>query len=104
MEMGPASTIPPSACICCHRIRGMEFSTTIPLLLLRGKPMNPMRKPALDNSTVMIDEINLLKEKLTEKEKQLDMVREENELLKKKMKEAAVKSASFLVMEEESAL
>nr|DAD18298.1 TPA_asm: hypothetical protein HUJ06_019761 [Nelumbo nucifera] len=63
--------------------------------LLQGKPMNPMRKPALDNLTVMIDEINLLKEKLTKKEKQLDMVREENELLKKKVKKATVKYASF---------
>ncbi|XP_010279620.1 PREDICTED: interactor of constitutive active ROPs 4-like [Nelumbo nucifera] len=61
-------------------------------------------KPALDNSAVMNDEINLLKEKLAEKEKQLEMIREENELLKKKVKEAAVESASFLVMEEESAL
>nr|DAD34161.1 TPA_asm: hypothetical protein HUJ06_004801 [Nelumbo nucifera] len=46
--------------------------------------MNPMRKSALDNLVVMIDEISLLKEKLTEKEKQLEMAREENELLKKK--------------------
>ncbi|XP_010274840.1 PREDICTED: interactor of constitutive active ROPs 1-like [Nelumbo nucifera] len=61
-------------------------------------------KPPSDDWGLVSAEIMLLKEKLAEKEKQLEVVREENELLKRKVKEAAVESAAFLVMEEETAL
>ncbi|XP_042520618.1 interactor of constitutive active ROPs 4 [Macadamia integrifolia] len=61
-------------------------------------------KPSPDNSAQLKEEINSLNEKLTEKVKELEISREENERLKRQAKEAGAKAASALANEEESIL
>ncbi|KAJ4976920.1 hypothetical protein NE237_002026 [Protea cynaroides] len=58
----------------------------------------------LEKSALLKEEIDSLNEKLREKEKDLELSREENERLKKQAKDAGAKAALALAKEEESAL
>ncbi|XP_043688100.1 interactor of constitutive active ROPs 4-like [Telopea speciosissima] len=68
------------------------------------KCVEPPPPSSPDNAARLKEEINSLNEKLTEKEKELELSREENERLKKQAKDAGAKAASALAKEEESAL
>ena len=61
-------------------------------------------KQSLDDLALKDDEINMLKAKLDEKEKELEFSTQENEKLRNELTEAALKISSALTKEDETAL
>jgi predicted nucleic acid-binding Zn-ribbon protein len=78
---------------------------TKPIDVSTEPPANPeLEKPSFHDSALTNDEIHILKAKLEEKEKELDMFIQENENLRNQLIEAALKISSAQSKEEETAL